>query len=73
MATAQNLLRLSSLGAHPLSSRMLAALIGLRPRPRRVRLDPRTLPDHLRRDMGFMDGNEPRGRRARDPYWPDWV
>jgi hypothetical protein len=28
-------------------------------RPRRLRLDPRTLPDYLKRDMGFLDGRGP--------------
>jgi hypothetical protein len=28
-------------------------------RPRRALLDPRSLPDHLKRDMGFLDGNGP--------------
>lgn len=31
-------------------------------RSRRARLDPRTLPDHLKRDMGFLDGRGPRNR-----------
>ncbi|PSJ56305.1 hypothetical protein [Kumtagia ephedrae] len=33
-----------------------------RARPRAV-LDPRTLPDHLKRDIGFLDGNDPSGKR----------
>jgi len=28
-------------------------------RSRHVRLDPRTLPDYLKRDMGFLDGRGP--------------
>lgn len=28
-------------------------------RPRHGRLDPRTLPDYLKRDMGFLDGRGP--------------
>lgn len=28
-------------------------------RPRRMRLDPRILPDYLKRDMGFLDGRGP--------------
>ncbi|BCH27466.1 hypothetical protein [Mesorhizobium sp. L-8-3] len=28
-------------------------------RPCRTLLDPRSLPDHLKRDMGFLDGNGP--------------
>jgi hypothetical protein len=28
----------------------------------RGRLDVRRLPDHLKRDMGFLDGNDPLGR-----------
>lgn len=39
----------------------LASSFGLRPR-RRV-LDVRELPDHLKRDMGFLDGQWPHGRR----------
>lgn len=31
-------------------------------RPRQKRLDPRTLPDHLKRDMGFLDGRGPQNR-----------
>ncbi len=27
------------------------------------RIDPGSLPGHLQRDMGFLDGNDPRGRR----------
>lgn len=26
-------------------------------------IDPGHLPGHLQRDMGFLDGNDPRGRR----------
>lgn len=32
------------------------------PRSRRL-LDARTLPDHLKRDIGVTDGNDPRGPR----------
>ncbi len=32
-------------------------------RARRPRLDPRELSGHLKRDMGFLDGNDPLGRR----------
>lgn len=32
-------------------------------RPRRALLDPRSLPDHLKRDMGFLDGNGPNGKQ----------
>lgn len=39
----------------------LATTFGLRTR-KRV-LDARDLPDHLKRDMGFLDGNNPCGRR----------
>jgi len=38
--------------------RLTAALV----RPRRTLLDPRSLPDHLKRDMGFLDGNDPSGK-----------
>jgi hypothetical protein len=30
---------------------------------RRALLDIRGLPDHLKRDMGILDGNDPAGRR----------
>ena len=33
-------------------------------RARRDVLDVRRLSDHLRRDMGFLDGNDPSGRHA---------
>lgn len=39
----------------------LAAVFKLRSR-KRV-LDVRDLSDHLKRDMGFLDGNHPHGRR----------
>lgn len=39
----------------------LAAVFGLRSRKRL--LDVRDLPDHLKRDMGYLDGNDPGGRR----------
>lgn len=39
----------------------LAAVFGVRSR-RRV-LDARDLSDHLKRDVGFLDGNNPCGRR----------
>jgi len=41
---------------------LFAALLA-RPGRRPAVLDPRTLPDHLKRDMGFLDGNDPSGRR----------
>lgn len=31
-------------------------------RPRRALLDPRSLSDHLKRDMGFLDGNDANGK-----------
>lgn len=31
--------------------------------PRRQLLDARSLPDHLKRDIGALDGNDPRGPR----------
>lgn len=39
----------------------LASVLGWRSR-KRV-LDYRYLPDHLKRDMGYLDGNDPCGRR----------
>ncbi|MBE1206479.1 hypothetical protein [Aminobacter carboxidus] len=39
----------------------LAAVFGWRSRKRL--LDVRDLPDHLKRDMGYLDGNDPCGRR----------
>lgn len=36
--------------------RLLAKLKALFAPRRRKRLDPRTLPDHLKRDIGFLDG-----------------
>ncbi|HWK68710.1 MAG TPA: hypothetical protein VNS34_27615 [Rhizobiaceae bacterium] len=33
-------------------------------RPRQMRLDPRTLTDHLKRDMGFLDGRGPTVKRC---------
>ena len=41
----------------------LAALLSLRRRHPRAWLDARDLSDHLKRDMGFLDGNDPAGRR----------
>jgi hypothetical protein len=41
----------------------LVALLSLRRRHRRAWLDARDLSDHLRRDLGFLDGNDPNGRR----------
>jgi hypothetical protein len=43
---------------------MAALFAGRQRRRRRARLDERTLPDHLKRDMGFLDGNDPAGRHA---------
>jgi hypothetical protein len=45
-------------------ARMAALFAGRQRRRRRARLDERTLPDHLKRDMGFLDGNDPAGRHA---------
>lgn len=36
---------------------------------RRPRLDPRMLGDHLRRDVGLMDGRAPHGGRGENPDW----
>ncbi|HEV7254975.1 MAG TPA: hypothetical protein VGN97_17970 [Mesorhizobium sp.] len=33
----------------------------LTPRRRAARLDPRMLSDHLKRDLGLLDGNDPAG------------
>jgi len=50
--------------------RWLQALLGLSrrisrplraPRRRAARLDPRMLSDHLKRDLGILDGNDPSG------------
>lgn len=41
----------------------LGLAFGWRTRARRV-LDPRDLSDHLKRDIGVLDGNDPCGRRA---------
>jgi hypothetical protein len=43
--------------------RLMLGVLAIPLRPRRQFLDVRTLPDHLKRDMGFMDGNDP-GRHA---------
>jgi len=40
----------------------LAALLSRR-RHKRAFLDARDLSDHLKRDLGFLDGNDPAGRR----------
>ena len=32
-------------------------------KPRRAYLDVRTLPDHLQRDIGYLDGKAPAGQR----------
>ncbi|PSM17677.1 hypothetical protein [Nitratireductor sp. StC3] len=71
MASADYLSRLLAPRGRSWIGRVAAFLV--RPRSRRRRLDPRTLPDHLRRDMGFADGNDPRGRRAQRPDWPDMI
>ena len=40
----------------------LAAFLGRRPRrARRIPLDMRTLSNHMKRDIGLLDGNDPRG------------
>lgn len=33
-------------------------------RPRHMLLDPRSLPDYLKRDMGFLDGRGPGNKRC---------
>lgn len=48
---------------HYVLSRWLARLIeASTPRRRHPLLDIRTLPDHLKRDMGILDGKDPLGR-----------
>jgi hypothetical protein len=42
--------------------RLMLGVLAIPLRTRRQFLDVRTLPDHLKRDMGFMDGNDPAGR-----------
>ena len=49
---------------HDWGARLAALVSGRKRPPRRARLDARTLPDHLKRDMGFLDGNNPAGRHA---------
>ena len=44
-------------------SLVLRLAAALTRRPRKRLLDARDLPDHLKRDMGFLDGNDPCGRR----------
>lgn len=57
-----NAARASSLQSEPVSLKsLLASAFKLRSR-KRV-LDVRGLSDHLKRDMGFLDGNDPCGRR----------
>lgn len=61
MATTQA--RLGS--SHQASWTMLVATtFGWGGRRSRKLLDVGRLPDHLKRDMGFLDGNDPCGRRA---------
>lgn len=73
MATADHLPRLFAPRGRFWLMRLAAHIVRLRPGSRRNRLDPRLLPDHLKRDMGFADGNDPRGRRAQNPDWPDVI
>ena len=42
----------------------LASLLAGRKSARKAPLDVRTLPDHLKRDMGLLDGNDPAGRHC---------
>jgi hypothetical protein len=42
-------------------ARWLGFLLRRNAAPRTL-LDPRTLSDHLKRDMGFLDGNQPYGK-----------
>ena len=44
-----------------LTSRLAAVFVW---RSRKRLLDVRELPDHLKRDMGYLDGNSPCGRRS---------
>jgi hypothetical protein len=43
---------------------LMTALSALQPRPPKSFLDTRTLSDHLKRDIGFLDGNDPSGRHG---------
>ena len=43
-------------------ARLAAALLPVRRRHKRPLLDARDLSDHLKRDLGFLDGNDPNGR-----------
>lgn len=52
----------SALRTAPRAWAFLRAL--LPQRRRRALLDVRSLPDHLKRDIGALDGNDPRGPRA---------
>lgn len=58
---------MANLVAIPRHSGWLSSLASFLPaltsRPRPDVLDIRTLSDHLKRDMGFLDGNEPGRRR----------
>ncbi|WEX08291.1 hypothetical protein [Chelativorans sp. AA-79] len=49
------------------SRRLLSWMTALLPRRRRRRLDPRMLSDHLKRDVGFLDGR--RGTVEARPCW----
>ena len=57
-----NTVQASLIHCEPVSlAARLAAAFGWGTR-KRV-LDARDLPDHLKRDLGFLDGNDPCGRR----------
>ena len=42
---------------------LLPVLRWRRPGKQPAQLDIRSLPDHLKRDMGILDGNDPTGRK----------
>ena len=48
--------------AHGFVSTLIERLFSQRPRPE-VYLDVRELPDHLKRDLGFLDGRDPTGSK----------
>lgn len=52
---------------------LLGRLPGARQEWETRRPDPRFLTDHLRRDLGLLDGNDPRPIRSDNPCRPSWV
>ncbi len=45
-------------------SLLTSALFTYTPAPDKAQLDPRQLSDHLKRDMGFLDGSGSKGRHS---------